>query len=146
MLTLLWLVSFIAPTRRLIARMILAPLHFPLRAARWMTAASAIGCFFVSAALSSQGIATEPTMPNQFAVILLGILIILVLAFFVLRFYGEVSSLRKRYSTIIDFDAELEAVRKRVEQAKREEQEFNSASERRRAKLDEEYKHALTTY
>jgi len=85
-------------------------------------------------------------MSNQFVIILLGTLTVLVLAFFVLRFFREARNLRRRYSGIIDFDAELTAVRNKLEQAKREQQEFDSEDERRRAKLNEEYERALTVY
>ena len=106
-LTLLWLASFIVPMRRQIARTILAPLQLPLHVARWMTAAGAIGCLILFAALSQQPIAAERIMSDQFVAILAGILTMVVLTFFVLRFYREVSDLRRRYSSIIDVDAEL---------------------------------------
>lgn len=85
-------------------------------------------------------------MSNQFVVILLGSVTILVLVFFVLRFFREARNLRTRYSGIIDFDAELAALRNKLEQAKREQREFDSENERRRAKLSGEYESALATY
>lgn len=87
-------------------------------------------------------------MSNQFVVIMSGILTILVfvLGYFTLRFFREARSLRIRYSSIIDLDTESTIAKKRLDQAKREQQEFDSENERRRTKLDEEYKRALTKY
>ncbi len=102
----------------------------------------------------------------QVVTILLGA-VILALAYFAWRFFKDARDLRTRYSKltqeyehaltdarnlrtrysgIIDLEAELAAVRNRLEQAKREQREFDSEDERRRAKLNGEYEFALTTY
>jgi len=82
---------------------------------------------------------------NWLVIILLGS-IILMLAFFALRFFQQVRSLRTRYSAIIDLEAELTAVRNKLERTKQEQQEFDSENERRRAKLTQEFEQALATY
>ncbi len=102
----------------------------------------------------------------QVVTILLGA-IILALAYFAWRFFKEARdlqtryskliqeheraltearNLRTKYSGIIDLDSELTAVRNRLDQTKRERQEFDSENERRRVKLNQEYEQALATY
>jgi hypothetical protein len=85
-------------------------------------------------------------MFNQILIILLGILTILVLAFLAWRYFQEARNLRSRYADIIDHDAALTTVKKQLDQAKQDQQEFDSENARRRAKVDEEYKNALNTY
>ncbi len=58
----------------------------------------------------------------------------------------EAQSLRKRYSTIIDLESELNAARSQLEQTKSNQAEFDSENERRRAKLNQEYGQALFSY
>lgn len=81
----------------------------------------------------------------QIVTILLGATI-LVLAYLTWRFFKDARDVRTRYSGIIDLEAELTAVRSRLEQTKRERQEFESESERRRVKIGQEYDQALATY
>lgn len=92
---------------------------------------------------------------------------VLVLAFLAFRFNGqaaelraryselareherarmEADSLRTRYAGISDIDAEVAAARERLEQTKRDQHQFESDSEGRRADLDKDYKGALATY
>ncbi len=58
----------------------------------------------------------------------------------------EARDLRTRYSTIIDLEAELTAVKNKLDQTKRDQQQFDSENEQRRAKLNQEYEQALATY
>ena len=81
----------------------------------------------------------------QLVIILLG-LIIVTLAFFVWRFFKDARDLRTRYSGITDLEAELAALRKKIGQTKQEQKEFDSENQQRRAKLNQEYEQALTTY
>lgn len=48
-ITLLWLLTFVPPARRLMARTVLAPLRIPLRRARWALAISATSLFVFTA-------------------------------------------------------------------------------------------------
>ncbi len=59
---------------------------------------------------------------------------------------SELQNLRARYSAIIDLEAELTAIRTQLAGAKGDQAAFYSEDKRRRAKLNEEYEHALTTY
>src|SRR5437867_1452659 len=81
----------------------------------------------------------------QFAIALLAAMT-LTLAFFVWRFFQQVRSLRKRYAGITDLEAEITGARDRLRQTKREQQDFDSENEQRRAKLSGEYEFALSVY
>jgi predicted nucleic acid-binding Zn-ribbon protein len=58
----------------------------------------------------------------------------------------ELGNLRTLYAPIIDVEAELGSVRERLENTKREQEDFLSAAEQNRAKLQEQYTQALATY
>jgi Domain of unknown function (DUF4352) len=51
-LTICWIATFIGPTRRMIARRILAPRHLPLRRARWVVGIGALVCFVAFAIMA----------------------------------------------------------------------------------------------
>jgi len=62
------------------------------------------------------------------------------------RALADARALRARYSGIIDLDAELTAGRNKLEGTRRELNDFESESGRRRVKLSEEYQQAMATY
>lgn len=62
------------------------------------------------------------------------------------RALTEARNLRTRYSGIIDLEAEITAVANKLEQTKREQREFESESQTRRVKINQEYEQALATY
>ena len=72
----------------------------------------------------------------QLVTILLGA-VTLTLAFLAWRFFTEARALRTRYSGIADMEAELMEMKKKVEQTKREQQEFDSENRTRRLKLNQ---------
>lgn len=82
---------------------------------------------------------------NQLVTIFLGTTT-LILGFFVWRFFQETRNLRTRYSGITDLEAELTAAKSQIEQTKRDQREYDSENERRRAHLSQEYEQALAKY
>jgi hypothetical protein len=68
------------------------------------------------------------------------------LLFLLFRCKQQLQSYRARYSGIIDADAELASLSKKLGQAKIEQQQSVAENERRRQKLDEDYAQALNTY
>ena len=62
------------------------------------------------------------------------------------RFATEAANLRGRFSGITDVDAELSAVKCRLEQANKEKQNLEAETEHKREKLSQEYERALSTY
>lgn len=80
--------------------------------------------------------------------LLIVVLLVLVaaLAFVARRFANESAKLHQRFAGITDADAELLAVKARVERATKERQELESEADGKRAKLTEEYEQALHTY
>src|ERR1700719_2344552 len=51
-LTVVWCLTFVRPTRRVMARAVLAPCHIPLRRARWSLAVLAITSFVTMGAFA----------------------------------------------------------------------------------------------
>ena len=70
----------------------------------------------------------------------------LALAYCAWWFFRQASDLKRRYSGIVDVDAELAAIKKRLEAAHRDQDRFVAEQEDRRTRLSNEYEQALVTY
>lgn len=81
----------------------------------------------------------------QIVVIILSVGL-LILAFFVWRFFSDAKGLRARYSSIIDLQGELTAAQNILDKTNQELQQFVVGNDRQRAALTQEYGQALTTY
>ena len=68
------------------------------------------------------------------------------LLWYFLKLRKQYSDLRSKYSSIIDVEAEREALKKRLGQSKSEQQEFEADNDRRRVQLNREYEQALSTF
>ena len=73
-------------------------------------------------------------------------LVVAGLLFALFRLQQQLQTYRGRYSELIDADAELSTVLKRIEQAKLEQQRFAAESDEQRRKLSQQYEEALSIH
>lgn len=84
-------------------------------------------------------------MDNMIVTLLLVVLAAL-LGFFAWRFYSDASTLRARYSSIIDVEAEANAAKRALAQTQREQAEVVASTERQKAQLSHEYDQARSVF
>ena len=73
--------------------------------------------------------------------VLITILVLLAsgLGFLAFKFFQEARQMRKRYSPIVDVEAEAERAKMTLDQTRQERREFQTENEKQRTKLSQEY-------